>query len=56
MQSKIQKYIRNYQNLINNLIISLHVNLQELIGNQLLNLLHQPNLLTNFSSMTFSDN
>jgi hypothetical protein len=53
-QSKIQKYTRNYQNLINNLIISLYIDLQKLIGNQLLSLLHQPNISTNLSSMIFS--
>ena len=53
-QSKIHKYTRNYQILIDNLITSLHVDLQQLIGNQLLNLMHQPNISTNLSSIIFS--
>ena len=55
MQSNIQKYTRNYQNLIDNLITSLHIDLQDIIKNQLSNLLHQPNLSTEFSSMLLSE-
>ena len=55
MQSNIQKYTRNYQNLISNLVTSLHTNLQEIVGKQLLNLLKQPNPSTNLSSMLLSE-
>lgn len=55
MQSNIQKYTKSYQNLINNLITSLDVNLQNIIGDQLISLLRQPNLSTKFSSMIFSN-
>ena len=55
MQSNIQKYTQNYQNLINNLISSLHTDLQHIIGNQLFNLLHQPNPSIGLSSMIFSE-
>ena len=55
MQSSIQKYTQNYQNLINNLISSLHTDLQHIIGNQLFNLLHQPNPSIGLSSMIFSE-
>ena len=55
MQSNIQKYTRNYQNLISNLVTSLHTNLQEIVGKQLFNLLKQPNPSTNLSSMLFSE-
>ena len=55
MQSSIQKYTRNYQTLIDRLITSLHTNLQDIIRNQLLNLLHQPNPSISLSSMIFSE-
>ena len=55
MRSNIQKYAKSYQNLINNLISSLHTDLQNIIGNQLISLLHQPNLSTKFSPMLFSE-
>jgi PIF1-like helicase/helitron helicase-like protein len=54
-QSKIQKYTTNYQNLIDNLLITLHSDLQKIIGEQLLNLLKQPNPSTNLSPMLLSD-
>src|SRR2546430_1809906 len=50
MQSNVQKYTENYQNLIDNLVNSLHTDLQHIIGNQLLNLLNQPNPTISLSS------
>ncbi|EXX54012.1 AAA family ATPase [Rhizophagus irregularis DAOM 181602=DAOM 197198] len=55
MQSNIHKYTQGYHNLINNLITTLHTDLQSIIGNQLISLLQQPNLSTKFSSMIFSE-
>jgi hypothetical protein len=54
MQSNIQKCTKSYQNLVNNLVTSLHTDLQNIIGNQLISLSHQPILSTKFSSMKFS--
>jgi ATP-dependent exoDNAse (exonuclease V) alpha subunit len=55
MQSNIQKYTNNYQNLLDKLITSLHTNLQHIIRNQLSNLLQQPNPSTSLSTMIFSE-
>jgi hypothetical protein len=54
-QSKIQKYTRNYQNLIDNLLITLHTDLHKIIGEQLLNLLNQPNPSIDLSPMLLSN-
>jgi hypothetical protein len=54
-QSKIQKYTRNYQNLIDNLLITLHTDLHKIIGEQLLNLLKQPNPSIDLSPMLLSN-
>ena len=46
----------NNQNLINKLVNSLHTDLQNIVGNQLLKLLRQPNPSTNnLSAMIFSE-
>ncbi|PKK68797.1 hypothetical protein RhiirC2_781793 [Rhizophagus irregularis] len=55
MQTNIQKYTKNYQNLIDKLITLLHTNLQHIIRNQLFNLLKQPNSSNSLSSMIFSE-
>src|SRR2546421_12926923 len=56
MQTNIQRYTENYQNLINKLVNSLHTDLQNIVGNQLLKLLRQPNPSTNnLSAMIFSE-